>query len=51
MRRGDKEEEERRQTITCQGFHTNTGYIFQLMYAYITQGRPNTGLLRLTPQA
>ena len=49
--RGDKEEKERRQTITCQRFHPNTGYLFHLMYAYITQGRPDRGLLRLTPRA
>ena len=36
---GDKEEKERRQTITCQRFHPNTGYLFHLIYAYITQGR------------
>ena len=50
-RRGDREDTERRQTITCQKFHPNTGYLFNLMYAYITQGRPERGLLRLTPGA
>ena len=49
--RADKDEEERRQTITCQKFHPNTGYLFHLMYVYITQGRPDRGLLRLTPRA
>ena len=49
--RGDKEDKERRQTITCQTFHPNTGYLFHLMYAYITQGRPDGGLLRLTRRA
>ena len=49
--RGDKDDKERRQTITCQKFHPNTGYLFHLMYTYITQGRPDRGLLRLTPQA
>ena len=49
--RGDKEDNERRQTITCQNFNPNTGYLFHLMYTYITQGRPNRGLLRLTPRA
>ena len=49
--RGDKDDKERRQTITCQKFHPNTGYLFHLMYAYITQGRPDRGLLRLTPRA
>ena len=49
--RGDKDDKERRQTITCQKFHPNTGYLFHLMYAYITQGRPDIGLLRLTPRA
>ena len=49
--RGDKEEKERRQTITCQRFHANTGYLFHLMYAYITKGRPDRGLLCLTPRA
>ena len=49
--RGDKEEKERRQTITCQRFHPNTGYLFHLMYASITQGRPDRGPLRLTPRA
>ena len=49
--RGDKDNKERRQTITCQKFHPNTGYLFHLMYAYITQGRPDRGLLRLTPRA
>ena len=34
-----------------QKFHPNTGYLFHLMYAYITQGRPDRGLLRLTPRA
>ena len=48
---GDKVDKERRQTITCQRFHPNTGYLFHLMYAYITQGRPDRGLLRLTPRA
>ena len=47
--RGDKDDKERRQTITCQKFHPNTGYLFHLMYAYITQGRPDRGLLRLIP--
>ena len=49
--RGDKDDRERRQTITCHKFHPNTGYLFHLMYAYITQGRPDRGLLRLTPRA
>ena len=49
--RGDKEEKERRQTITCQRFHPNTGYLFEPMYAHITQDRPDTGLLRLIPRA
>ena len=49
--RGDKDDKERRQTITCQKFHSNTGYLFHLMYTYITQGRPDRGLLRLTPRA
>ena len=49
--RGDKDDKERRQTITCQKFHPNTGYLFHLMYAYITQGRPDRGLLRLNPRA
>ena len=47
--RGDKDDKGRRQTITCQKFHPNTGYLFHLMYAYITQGRPDRGLPRLTP--
>ena len=59
----DKEDKERRQTIMCQKFHPHTGYLFEiflthktgylfhLMYAYITQGRPGMGLLRLIPQA
>ena len=49
--RGDKDDKERRQTITCQKLHPNTGYLFYLLYAYITQGRPDRGLLRLTPSA
>ena len=49
--RGDKDDKERQQTITCQKFHPNTGYLFHLMYAYITQGRPDRGLFRLTPRA
>ena len=49
--RGDKDNKERRQTITCQKFHPNMGYLFHLMYAYITQRRPDRGLLRLTPRA
>ena len=49
--RGDNEEKERRQPITYQRFHPNTGYLLHLMYAYITQGRPDRGLLRLTPRA
>ena len=49
--RGDKDDKERRQTITCQKFHPNTGYLFHLMYAYITQGRLDRVLLRLTPRA
>ena len=28
---GDKGNKERRQTITCQTFHPNTGYPFHLM--------------------
>ena len=47
---GNKDEKERRQAMTCQKFHPNTGYLFHLMYAYITQGRPDRGLLRLTPR-
>ena len=31
--RGDKDDKERRQTITCLKFHPNTGYLFHLMYA------------------
>ena len=49
--RGDKDDKERRQTTTCLEFHPNTGYLFHLMYAYITQGRPDRGLLRLARQA
>ena len=49
--RGDGEEKERRQTITYQRFHPNTGYLFHLIYACITEGRPDRGLLRLTPRA
>ena len=49
--RGNKDDKERRQTITCQEFHPNTGYLFHVMYAYITQGRPDRGLLRLGPRA
>ena len=48
---GDKEDKERRQTITCQIFHPDTGYLFHLMYAYITQGRPDRSLPSLTPRA
>ena len=48
---GDKDNKERRQTIRCQKFDPNTAYLFHLMYAYITQGRPDRSLLRLTPQA
>ena len=48
---GNKEEKERRQTITCQRIHPNTGYLFHLMYAYITQERPNSSLLRLRQRA
>ena len=44
--RGDKDDKERRQTITCEKSLPNTGYLFHLMYAYITQGRPDRGLLR-----
>ena len=46
-----RRQRQRRQTITCQKFHPNTGYLFHLMYAYITQKRPDRGLLRLTPRA
>ena len=46
-----KDDKERRQTITCQQFHPDTGYLFHLMCAYITQGCPDRGLLRLTPRA
>ena len=49
--RDDKEDRERRQTITCQKFHPNTGYLFHLMYPYVTKGRPDRGLRRLTPRA
>ena len=49
--RGYKDNKERRQTITCQKFHPNTAYLFHLIYAYITQGRPDRGLLRPTPRA
>ena len=49
--RGDKDDKEGRQTITCQNFHPDTGYLFHLMYAYITQGRPDRGILRLSPRA
>ena len=48
---GDKADKERRRTITYQRFHPNTGYLFNLMYGYITQGCPDRGLLRLTPRA
>ena len=49
--RGDKDDKERRHTITCQKIHPNTGYLFHLMYVYITQGRPDRSLLRHTPRA
>ena len=49
--RGDKEDKERRQTIRCQKFHPNTGYVFHLMYVYIIRRRPDRGLLRLSQQA
>ena len=49
--RGDKDDKERRQTITCQNIHPETRYLFHLMYGYITRGRPGRGLLRLTPRA
>ena len=49
--RGDKDEKEGWQTITCQRFDPDTGYLSHLMYTYITQGRPDSGLLRLTPRA
>ena len=49
--RGDKEDKKRRKTITCQTFQPNMGYLFHVMYAYIKQGRPDAGLLRLTPRA
>ena len=48
---GNKEDKEQPQTIMCQRFHPNTGYLFHLMYAYIIQGRPDKGLPRLTPRA
>ena len=47
--RGDKDDKKRRQTITCRNFHANTGHLLHLMYAYITQGHPDIGLLLLTP--
>ena len=40
--RGDKDDKERRQTITCQKFHPNTGYLFHLMNAY-HPGTPRQG--------
>ena len=46
--RGDKDDKERRQTITCQKFHPNTGYLFLLMYVYITQGA-QTGASSASP--
>ena len=46
--RGDKEEKERQQTLTCLRVNPDMGYLFDLMHAYITQERPDTGLLRLT---
>ena len=49
--RGNKDDKERQQTITCQNVHPNTGYLLHLMYAYITQGRPDRGLPCLTPRA
>ena len=49
--RGNEDDKEQRQTITYQKFHPNTGYLFYLKYAYITQGRQDRGLLRLTPRA
>ena len=48
---GDKDDKDRRQTITCQKFHPNTGYLLHLMYVCVTQGRPDRGLLRLIPGA
>ena len=47
----DKDEQERQQTIRCMRFHPNTGYLFHLMYEYISRGRPDRGLLRLSPRA
>ena len=34
--RGNKDDEERRQTIMCQKFQPNTGYLLHVMYTYIT---------------
>ena len=47
---GDKDDKERRQTITCQKLDPHSGYLFHLMYAHITQGRPDRGFC-LTPRA
>ena len=48
--RGDKDDKERRQTITCEKFQPNTGYLSHPIYAYITEGRPERSLLCLTPR-
>ena len=48
--RGNKEEKKRRQPVTCQRFHPNTRHLFHLVSVYITQGRPDGGLFRLTPR-
>ena len=44
---GNKEKKERQETITCQKFHPNTRYRFQLMYACITRGCTDKGPLHL----
>ena len=49
--RGDRNDKERRQTITYQKFHPNAGYLFHLMCAYVTRMLPDRGLFRLNPRA
>ena len=48
---GNKEELQRLQILSCQGSDPKTAYLFHLMSAYITQGRPDMGLFCLTPGA
>ena len=43
--------EHRTQTLTCHDLNPDTAYILHYIYSYLTQGKPEQGLIAMSPQA